>query len=147
MARWECHNLGDIKEFLCMNIARDGSNIRIDQCAYLEKIIEHCGMQNTKSAPTPLPMEYMPMLNPKQSMPELCSHYQMVIGSLLYIMLGTRLDIAFAVTKLSQYSMNPSQEHLDKVLYICHYLIGTRKYSLVFKGTNSTGFAVCTNLD
>ena len=95
-------------------------------------------MQNAKSALTPLPMGYMPVPNPKQSTPELCSHYQMVIGLLLYIMLGTRLDIAFAVSKLSQYSANPSQEHLDKALYICCYLIGTRKYSLVFKGTNGT---------
>ena len=27
MAKWECCDLGDIKEFLCMNITRDGSNI------------------------------------------------------------------------------------------------------------------------
>ena len=33
---------------------------------------------------------------------ELCQKYQQMIGSLLYIMLGTRPDIAFAVTKLSQ---------------------------------------------
>ena len=130
-----------------MNITRNSSNIHIEQCTYLEKVIEHCGMQNAKPAPTPLLTGYMPALNPKQSTPELCSHYQTVIGSLLYIMLRTRPDIAFAVTKLLQYSTNPSQKHLDKVLYIYRYLIGTRKYSLVFKGANNTGFVVCADSD
>ena len=41
-------------------------------------------------------------------------------------MLGTRPDIAFAVTKLAQYAANPSKDHLDKALYICRYLIGTQ---------------------
>ena len=48
-----------------------------------------------------------------------------VIGSLLYLMLGTRPNITFVVTHLSHHSTNPSQDHLSKVLYICRYLIGT----------------------
>ena len=35
--------------------------------------------------------------------------------------LGTRPDIAFAVTKLAQHAANPSQEHLDKAKYILRY--------------------------
>ena len=37
-----------------------------------------------------------------------------MIGSLLYLMLGTRPDIAFAVTKLAQFAANPSKDHLEK---------------------------------
>ena len=51
-------------------------------------------------------------------------------GGVLYIMLGTRPDIAYAVTKLSQFSVNPSCKHLDKALYICRYLAGTLNYAL-----------------
>ena len=65
---------------------------------------------------------------------ELCSCFQTVIGSLLYLMLGTRPDIAFAVTHLSCHAVNPSQDHLNKVLYICRYLIGTSMYSLIYNG-------------
>src|SRR5712671_2127068 len=49
-------------------------------------------------------------------------------------MLGTQPDIAFAVTKLSQFASNPTEEHLEKALYICHYLLETPNYALVYNG-------------
>ncbi|KAL7281533.1 hypothetical protein ACG7TL_004850 [Trametes sanguinea] len=147
MKKWECRDLGEVKEFLRMRIQRSGSMIRIDQCAYLEKVLQRCGMQNAKSAPTPLPAGYYPKPNDGTADPTLRSRFQTVIGSLLYIMLGTRPDIAFAVTKLSQFAANPSQEHLNKALYICRYLIGTRSYALVYKGASGLGISACTDSD
>ena len=78
---------------------------------------------------------------------ELHSHFQTVIGSLLYLMLGTRPDIAFVVTHLSCHSMNPSQDHLNKALYMCCYLVGMSTYSLVYNGGSSAGLTTCTNSD
>ncbi|KAJ3014460.1 hypothetical protein NUW54_g1301 [Trametes sanguinea] len=115
--------------------------------AYLEKVLQRCGMQNAKSAPTPLPAGYHPMPNTGTADSTLRSRFQTVIGSLLYIMLGTQPDIAFAVTKLSQFAANPSQEHLNKALYICRYLIGTRSYSLVYNGASGLGISACTDSD
>jgi len=54
-------------------------------------------------------------------------------------MLGTCPDIAYAVTCLLQFSANLSKEHLDKALYICHYLTGTRDYALIYDGTSDQG--------
>ena len=71
----------------------------------------------------------------------------MVIGSLLYLMLRTRPDIAFAVTKLAQYAANPSKEHLKRALYICRYLAGTPKYRLTYNGESGEGISACTNSD
>ena len=79
-------------------------------------------MENTKAATTPMPEGYKPLENDTPVNPQLHQRFQSVIGSLLYIMLGTQPDIAYAVTKLSQFTANPSQEHLNKVLYICKYL-------------------------
>jgi hypothetical protein len=53
-------------------------------------------------------------------------------------MLGTRPDIAFAVTKLSQHATNPSEDHLSRALYICHYLLGTSDYALVYDGPSGS---------
>ncbi|KAL7284806.1 hypothetical protein ACG7TL_002116 [Trametes sanguinea] len=147
MKKWECRDLGEVKEFLRMRIQRSGSTIRIDQCAYLEKVLQRCGMQNAKSVPTPLPAGYYPKPNDGTADSTLRSRFQTVIGSLLYIMLGTRPDIAFAVTKLSQFAANPSQEHLNKVLYICRYLIGTRSYALVYKDASGLSISACTDSD
>jgi hypothetical protein len=146
MKRWETRDLGDVTEFLRMRIVKDGSKIHLDQCAYLDKVLQRCGMQNAKSAATPLPAGYVPSPGTATS-PELRSRYQTVIGSLLYLMLGTRPDIAFAVTKLAQFAANPAQEHLDKALYICRYLVGTSKYRLTYDGSTGQGLSACTDSD
>ena len=147
MKKWECRDLGEPTEFLRMNIRREGRNIRIDQRDYLDKVLERCGMTNAKSAPTPLPQGYYPVKNDAPVQPELRTRFQTVIGSLLYLMIGTRPDIAYAVTQLARMSANPSQEHLDRALYICRYLVGTRDYSLLYNGTTGKGIIACTDSD
>jgi len=49
-------------------------------------------------------------------------------------MLGTRPDIAFAVIKMSQFSSNPTEEHLQKVLYIVHYLSSFQDLCISYSG-------------
>lgn len=147
MKKWECRDLGDVKEFLRMRIIQKDGNISLDQRDYLLKILKRFGMEDAKSAQTPLPAGYYPMANQAPVDPDLRSRYQQVIGSLLYLMLGTRPDIAFAVTKMAQFSVNPSQEHFDKALYICRYLAGTQNYALVFKGNSNEGLYAHTDSD
>jgi len=101
MRKWECRDLGEPNELLQMRITCKSRAIHLDQCAYLQKVIECCGMLNAKSTSTPLPAGYYAVKNTEPVDADLCSHFQTVIGSLLYLMLGTRPDIAFAVTHLS----------------------------------------------
>ncbi|PIL30269.1 hypothetical protein GSI_07447 [Ganoderma sinense ZZ0214-1] len=147
MKKWECRDLGDAKEFLRMRITRIGRKIFLDQRAYLEKVLDRCGMTNARPALTPLPAGYIPAPNTGQATPELRSRYQKVIGSLLYLMLGTRPDLAFAVTKLAQYAVNPTEDHLSKALYICRYLVGTKNYALVYNGDSQLGLIAGTDSD
>jgi hypothetical protein len=139
--------LGEVKEFLHMCITQKGKDIHLDQCDYLEKVLEHFSMTNAKSTPTPLPSNWVPQLNKGKVSLELLRNYQSIIGSLLYLMIGTCPDIAFAVTKLAQFSANPSQEHFGQAKYICRYLIGTKNYSLVFKHAPGRGLAAYTDSD
>jgi hypothetical protein len=62
-------------------------------------------------------------------------------------MLGTRPDIAFAVTKLAQFAAKPTKEHLTKALYICRYLVGTADYRITYDGTSGKGLVACTDSD
>jgi len=130
-----------------MRITCKGHTIHLDQCAYLQKVVECCSMLNAKSASTLLPAGYYATKNIEPVDVELRSHFQMVIGFLLYLMLGTRPDIAFAVTHLSCHATNPSQDHLNKALYICRYLIGTSTYSLVYNGGSGAGLIACMDSD
>ena len=56
----------------------------------------------------------------------------------MYAMLRTRPDIAYAVFKVSQYSMNPNQTHWTSVKRIFHYLAGTQNRGLLY-GMNGNG--------
>ncbi len=126
--QWECRNQKITKEFLCMCITCNGSQIKLNQILYLNKVLQRFEMQNCKFASTPLLAGYVSMPNEDKVDPKLCQKFQLVIGSLLFIILGTCSNIAFVVTKLLQFTVNPSQDHLHKALYICRYLAGTRDY-------------------
>ena len=102
-------------------------------------------MANAKSASTPLPTGYYPMPNTEPLNTVLQSWFQQVIRSLLYLSLGTHLDIAYAVTALVHQSTNPSEDHLNKALYICHYLIRMQNYFLDYDGHSRLGIMACTN--
>src|SRR6201984_1837554 len=144
---WECRDLGDTQEFLRMRIRREGSKIRLDQTDYLNKVVSHFELNNAKSVPTPLPEGYHPSANTSSPDPALRSKFQQVIGSLLYIMLGTHPDIAFAVTKLSQFAANPTEDHLNRAYYICRYLLGTADYALVYDGSTDGGLCAFADSD
>src|SRR6266851_2473904 len=134
MKQWECRDLGDAQEFLHMCIRQKDGKIYLNQTTYLQKVIEHFNLQNAKPALTPLPKGYQPSPVKENASVTLHSKYQQVIGSLLYIMLGTQPYIAFVVTKLLQFASNPTKKHLGKALYICHYLLGMPDYALVYDG-------------
>ena len=122
-------------------------SIKLDQISYATKVIEHFKVNNAKVVHTLLPSEYNPASNSKTTTPQLCSRYQLVIGSLLYIMLGTRSDIAFSVIKMSQFSSNPSEEHLQKALYIVRYLLGTKDLCITYDGASGSGFMAYSATD
>ena len=103
MARWECYDLGETTEFLGMHISRDRKNqkIFIDQYEYLEKVLA-CFNIVTNPTHTPKPSEFSFKPNEKQCDPKFHQKYQQLVGSLIYLIIGSRLDIGFAVIKLAQ---------------------------------------------
>ena len=66
-------------------------------------------------------------------------HYQSLIGSLLYVQIGTCPDISFVVSCLAQYTANPSPQHLQLAQYVLSYLVGTVDKKLIYDGTNGDG--------
>jgi hypothetical protein len=147
MFKWECQNLGDTTDFLCMQITQKGDKLSFDQLNYLDKILNKFGMVNSKPARTPLPEGYQPLANTGLADSTLQSQFQQVIGFLLYIILGIKPDITFAVTKLAQQSANPIKDHLSKAKHILAYLNSTCNYTLDYDGKSGLGLVAFVNLD
>ena len=68
--------------------------------------------------------------------------YASAIGSLMYVMVCTRPDIAQAVGAVSRYMNNPGKVHWEAVKWILRYLRGTTNKALYFKGGDTilTGY-------
>lgn len=78
------------------------------------------------------PGELLPY-NRTASSYEICS-YQKKVGSLLYVAVITRPDIAFAISRLARFNINPSPEHQKAADRVLCYLQRTRFLALQFGG-------------
>ena len=58
--------------------------------------------------------------------------YASACGSLMYAMVATRPDIAFAVGVISRYMANPGKKHWDAVKGVMRYLKGTKEMCICF---------------
>ena len=63
--------------------------------------------------------------------------YSSVVGSLMYVMVCTRLDIGYAVGVVSRYMNDPIKEHWKEVQWILRYLRGTTSHSLCFGASDT----------
>jgi len=81
---------------------------------------------------TPLLSEFKFKPNEKQYDPKFRQKYQQLVGSLIYLMIGSRPDIGFVVIKLAQQMANPSNNYYRVGLHLCRYLLATRRYWLVY---------------
>ena len=130
-------DLGPCSYYLGMSVERDRQNriLRLSQEAYIEKVIRQFGMEDCKTISTPMETSPMPENDADYVCPtEQRIEYQRMIGSLMYIMLGTRADIAYPVSVASRYLANPGSQHMKLARRIIRYLKGTKGLSLTFKG-------------
>jgi hypothetical protein len=52
----------------------------------------------------------------------------------MYLASVTRLDVSFAVNKLSQFISNPEDDHWRTLERVMHYLVGTMDYIIYYSG-------------
>ena len=64
--------------------------------------------------------------------------YASAVGSLMFAMVCTRLDIAHAVGVVSRYMANPGREHWNVVKRILRYIKGTSDVALYYGGSDLT---------
>ncbi len=106
--------------------------MRLNQATYINKVLDKFNLKDAKMQPTPMDSNIKLEPNKEQANKEDIKLFQMLIGSLLYIILGTRLDIAFSVIKLARYASNPSRVHFTAIKRIYRYLKGTINYGITY---------------
>ncbi|KAF7773627.1 hypothetical protein Agabi119p4_5794 [Agaricus bisporus var. burnettii] len=146
--KWECRDQGVMTEFLGMQISRDRQNKKIflHQQKYLQKVLDRFGIKSG-SEETPLPKGYVFKTSDKVPNNGFRTKYQQLVGSLMYLMIGSRPDIAFAVVKLSQHMVTPNKEHYTAGMHLLRYLNGTKNMVLEFDGNSNQGVIAYSDSD
>jgi len=136
-------DLGAAKQILGMRIARDTKNCKLtlSQNEYIQKVLKIFNMKNTKPVSTPFASHFKlskeMCLKTQEDMDYMSKiPYASTVGSLMYAMVCTRLDIAHAVGVVSRYMNNLGKEHWMEVKWILRYLKGTTNQALCFGGSN-----------
>lgn len=109
----------------------------LSQRSYLERVLRDFDMwECNKKHDTPIDIHTKLQKAEPGYEPKLAEvkWYQRAVGSLMYAMLGTRPDIAYAVSVVSRYAAKPTPTHKAAVTRILRYLRKTIDYALVFKG-------------
>ena len=137
---FEMKDLGAAKRILGMNIVRnrERKEIWLNQSDYISRIIKRLRMETTKSTATPMAQHFRLTVEqaPKgeeerlemQNIP-----YANIVGSVMYAMVGTRPDVAQAISSTSRFMSNYGKDHWLALRWILRYLkgAGIREYCLV----------------
>ncbi|KAH9716025.1 protein kinase domain-containing protein [Citrus sinensis] len=144
-SEFEIKDLGPLRYFLGMEVARSRMGISVSQRKYVLDLLEETGMSGCRPSDTPV--------DPNQKLGEVSDgvpvdkgRYQRLVGKLIYLS-HTRPDIAFAVSAVSQYMHSPYVEHLEAVHKILRYLKSTPGRGLLFKKSDQRSVEVFTDAD
>ena len=136
---FEMTDLGEVKEALGMEISRDrqARTLTVTQRRHTRGILQRAGMTGCAASTTPVAAGTQLCL-PEEGYKATAAEtlrYQRALGELNYLVSWTRPDIAFAVSALSKYCSNPSQQHFATLHHLYRYLRGTEEYGMTYRGT------------
>ena len=142
--RYEVQEQGPVEWFLGIRVIRDRNNrtVTLVHDTYIEKITKKFGLADGTFPPTPLPSEEL-IKNTEEASRDQIKNYQERVGSALYTAIMLRPDIAFAVSKLSHFLTNPSDQHMKAVERVIMYLYRTRWEAIQYGHFNGPDLTIC----
>ncbi|CAN1238082.1 Retrovirus-related Pol polyprotein from transposon RE1 [Linum grandiflorum] len=140
---FELKDLGEMKYFLGMEVARSSKGLLISQRKYVLDLLDETGMTGCKPADTPM-QPNVEFSRETEGIRTNKEKYQQLVGKLIYLS-HTRPDIAYAVGITSQFMNDPTEEHLAAVMHILRYLKKTPGLGLMFKKNDTRSVELYTD--
>ena len=143
---WTISDLGEAR--FCIGIAKSRNRadrtISISQTALIDRVVQQFGQSEADPISTPMdPSVARSLTRPSSSDPPLSATdtselarlpYRSLVGSLMYLAVGTRPDISFAVARLCQFLDCYRRTHWNAAIRVVRYLKGTRLLALTLGG-------------
>lgn len=123
-------NMGPISFYLGLKVQRDRENrtIKLSQPAYIDKVLSKFHLNKAHSVNTPIKETVLlEQRTDGEGSPSEKERYQGMEGSLMFSMVETRPDIAFAPSIASHFAKNLGHQHTEAVKTILRYLKGSKR--------------------
>jgi hypothetical protein len=142
-SEFKMNDLGTPHSFLGIQFDyHDDGSVSLHQQGYVQKILSDFCMEECQAKSTP--MNPKVSLNPSIDQEDLDdgakARYGSAIGALMYLMTGTRPDIAFALATLSRFLARPQSHHQAALQRVLRYLKGTQTLRITYRKGNLIGY-------
>lgn len=130
-------DMDPISFYLGLKVEQDWAKhtIKLLQPVYINKVLFKFHLDQAHAVNTPI--KKTTLLLPRIEGQELVAEkkkYQDMNGSIMFSMVKTRLDIAFAISVVSRFTKNFGHEHTKAVKTILQYLKGLREQEITYGG-------------
>ena len=137
---FKLRDLGPTTQLLGLEIHRDCPNRRLhlSQSQYIANLLQEHGMHDCKPVFTPLNLgsHLSTSLSPQNSTEASEMRqvpYISIVGSLMYLAVTTRPDIAYAAGVLARFNSNPGPSHWQAAKHVLCYLKGIMDYRITYQ--------------
>ncbi|XP_057999369.1 uncharacterized mitochondrial protein AtMg00810-like [Hevea brasiliensis] len=115
-------NLGKLKFFLGIEVARNSNGIFLCQLKYALDVISEVELLGCKPAKTPLAQNHKLALAESDDVDD-PAQYRRLVGRLIYLII-TQPELSYCVHILAQFIQQPKKAHWEAAARVVHYLKG-----------------------
>ena len=133
-ATFKIRDLGSPSSFLGIDVCYDSTQrcVALSQQKYILDLATKFNLPPTLRPVTPIRSDYYSQLETAHPQPILEEvPYRELVGALIFVMVCTRPDVAFAVACLTQYFSAPRALHWEQALRCLGYLVGTSLFGIL----------------
>ena len=131
--KFQTKDLGVLRYFLGIEIARGRKGIFLSQRKYVLDLLKETGMIGAKPSDTPMIPNVKLGLEDGELLED-PERYRRLVGKLNYLTI-TRPDIAFSVSVVSQFMNSPRTSHWNAVMHILSYLKKAPGRGILYKNS------------
>src|SRR5438034_76199 len=128
-------DLGNARQFLGLQISRNRSiqRLHICQSMYLNAVLRHFHMADCNGISIPMDPSNNLWAADSEATPCNLQLYQAIVESLMYSMIGTRPNLGYSISTLSQFNANPATAHHGAAKRALQYTQSTTDYGINYE--------------